>query len=149
MKELGRLNETIKNTYEHIKNKSMEGVISEHKNYLKHKFKIEINDNKNKLPAMYWIPKIHKYPVSFKFIIASPCCTLKSLSKDIFNAFKLFYQKTEIYQNKGRLWYGINKFWVIQNNKPVIKTLRNINKHKSGNIFLPLISQHYALISTQ
>ena len=35
------------------------------------------------LPVMYWIPKMHKNPITFRFIIASPACSIKPLSKDI------------------------------------------------------------------
>ena len=46
-------------------------------------------------PAMYWIPKIHRNPISFGFIVASPVCSTKPLVKDITSIFKLFYKKGE------------------------------------------------------
>ena len=84
------------------------------------------------LPTMYWIPKIHKYPVGFHFIIASPKCTVKRLSKDITSIFKSVYNQIQNYHRKSRFWSGINTFWVIQNNGPVVKTINNINKRKSA-----------------
>ena len=34
------------------------------------------------LPAIYWIPKMHKNPVSFSFIIVSQVCSIKPLSSE-------------------------------------------------------------------
>ena len=48
------------------------------------------------LPLIYWIPKMHKNPTSFRCIIASAVCSIKPLSKDITSIFKLFYKKVEI-----------------------------------------------------
>ena len=62
---------------------------------------------------MYWIPKMHKNLISFRIVIASPLCNIKSLSKDITSIFKLFYEKVERYHTKGKLGSGIKTFWTI------------------------------------
>ena len=81
---------------------------------------------------MYWIPKMHKNPISFLFIIASPVCSIKPLSKDITSIFKLFYEKVERYHTKGRLWSGVKTFWTIQNSYPVISSINKLNKCKAA-----------------
>ena len=65
-------------------------------------------------PAMYWIPKIHRNPISSSFIVASPVCSTKPLAKDITSVFKLFYKKGGKY-TKEKMWSGIKTFWNIQN----------------------------------
>ena len=35
----------------------------------------------NKLPTMYWIPKLHKNPYKSRFISASSKCSLTNISK--------------------------------------------------------------------
>ena len=82
------------------------------------------------LPVMYWIPKMHKNPISFPFVIASPVCSIKPLSKDITWIFKLFYEKVERY-TKGKVWSGIKTFWTIQNGYPVISSIAKLNKYKA------------------
>ena len=62
-------------------------------------------------PAMYWIPKIHRNPISSGFIVASPVCSTKPLAKDITSVFKLFYKKGGKYHTKGKMWSGIKTFW--------------------------------------
>ena len=44
------------------------------------------------LAVMYWIPKMYKNAASFRFIIASPVCNIKPLSKDTTSILKLFYE---------------------------------------------------------
>ena len=125
-------NINLKNsTYELLKSHTKEEIIKSHKTFLA-KYKLEINNNMEILPSIYWLPKIHKTPVGFRFIIASPKCSLKPLAKDITALFKLFYKKVERYHCKGRVWSGIKKFWVIQNNKPVTTSIEKLNKRNSA-----------------
>ena len=51
---------------------------------------------------MYWIPKMYTNAVSFRFIIASPVCNIKPLSKDITSILKLFYEKVEKVSYKSK-----------------------------------------------
>ena len=73
---------------------------------------------------MYWIPKMHKNQISFRFVLASPVCSIKPLSKDITLIFKLFYEKVERCHTKGKVWSGVKTFWTIQNNFPVISSIK-------------------------
>ena len=97
-------NQDGNNTCTFISNKTKDQIIKEHKlNLSKHK--INLANNMQHLPVMYWIPKMHKNPVSFHFIIASPVCSIKLLSKDITSVFKFFYEKVERY-HKGKSMIG-------------------------------------------
>ena len=119
------------NTYTFINNKTKDKIIKEHKLYLS-KHKINLTNNMQDLPVMYWIPKMHKNPVSFRFIIASPVCSIKPLSKDITSMFKLFYEKVKRFPTKGKVWSGIETFWTIQNSYPVISNISKLNKTKAA-----------------
>ena len=46
---------------------------------------------------------MHKNPIGFCFIIASPVCRIKPLSKDITSIFKLFYEKVKRYHTKVKV----------------------------------------------
>ena len=66
------LNLDDNNTYTFINNKIKGQRIKEHKLYLsKHKINLTSNMQED-LHVMCWIPKMHKNPISFRFIIASP-----------------------------------------------------------------------------
>ena len=99
-------------------------IIAEHKLY-PFKHKINLVNNMQDLPVTYWIPKMHKNPISFRFIIPSPVGSIKPLSKDITSIFKLLYEKVKRYHTKEKVWSGIRTFWTIQNSYPVILALIN------------------------
>ena len=61
------------------------------------------------LLGIYQIPKMHKNPIRFRFIIASPVCSIKPLPKDITTILKLLYEKVERYHTKGKVWSGIKR----------------------------------------
>ena len=118
-------------TYHQIHNLDKKQIIKEHKTFLK-KLKIQLKQNMESLPLMYWVPKMHKNPVGFRFIIASPQCTLKHLAKDLTAIFRLLYKKVEKYNQKGKVWSGVNKFWIIQNTKPIIQSINNLNRRNAA-----------------
>ena len=118
------------NTYTFISNKTKDQIIKEHKLYLS-KHKINLANNMQDLPVIHWIPNMHKNPISFRFIIPCPICSIKPLSKDITSIFKLFYEKVERYHTEGKVWSGIKTFWTIQNSYPVISSINKLNKHKA------------------
>ena len=105
-------NQDDNNTYAFINNKTKDQIIKEHKLYLS-KHKINLDNNMQDLPVMYWISKMHKNPIIFRFIIPCPVWSIKPLSKGITSIFKLFYKKVKRY-TKGKLWSGIRTFWTIQ-----------------------------------
>ena len=126
-------NQDDNNTYVFINNKTKNQIINKHKLHLS-KHKSNLANNMQDFPVMYWIPKMHKNAISFCFIIASPVCSIKPLSKDITSIFKLFYEKVERYHTKGKVWSGIKTFWTIQNSYPVISSINKLNKRKTAKI---------------
>ena len=95
-------NQDDNNTCTFINNKTKDQIIKEHKLYL-FGHKINLPNNMQDLPVMYWTRKMHKNPISFRFIIASPVCSIKPFSKEITSIFKLFYEKVERYLTKGKV----------------------------------------------
>ena len=92
-------------------------------------FKLKNTDGSNVLPKMYWIPKMHKDPIKFRFIVAAVKCSLKPLAKTITNILKRFYKQIETYNLKSKYYSGgINTFWVVQDKEPVLKAIKKINK---------------------
>ena len=52
-----------------------QGLLSNHLNDLPVKFSVCVNDGQDKLPTMYWLPKLHKKPYKARFIAKSSSCT--------------------------------------------------------------------------
>ena len=57
-------------TYSKIEQFSPDDIRQDQTDMLE-KFNITVEDNMKTLPDMYWIPKLHRIPVKFRFIIAS------------------------------------------------------------------------------
>ena len=77
---------------------------------------------------------MHKNQISSRFIIASPICSIKPLSKDKTSIFKLFYEKVERYHAKGKVWSRIKTFWTIHNSYPLISSINKLSKRKAAKI---------------
>ena len=93
---------------------------------------MEVPVDNHVLPHIYWLPKLHKNPIKFRFIIAAPKCSVKPLSKAVTKILKLFHQQIEEYNKKCCYFSSVKSFWVIQNNEEVIKSIKKINKRKNA-----------------
>ena len=56
------------------------------------KHNIKLDESQQKLPFLYWIPKMHKNPSKQRYIAASHSCSTKPLSKMITYCLKLIQQ---------------------------------------------------------
>ena len=122
VKELGLCNEST-STYTRILDQSPEDIVSLHNNQLKEEFNIDVDDGMKTLPDIYWIPKLHKNPAKFRFIIASKRCTTKTLSKNLSSIFTLFQKHIETYYAKAHFYSGIKSYWIINNRNPVLRAV--------------------------
>ena len=55
---------------------SSEDIVNTHDTFMK-SLSIELSDDDNKLPYLYWTPKLHKSPVRHRFIAGYSKCTTK------------------------------------------------------------------------
>ena len=131
LKELGMIG-LPSNTYRLVNSRDKNNIINSTVHDMTQQFSLNIPENMKTLPTPYWMPKMHKSPIGARFIIASKKCAVKPLSKNITAAFKLLYKSVEKYHSKSKTYSGINSFWVIQNNKPVIDTLNKLSNRKAA-----------------
>ena len=79
---------------------------------------------KDKLPTMYWLPKLHKRPYKARFIANSSSCTTTELSKlltSCLTAIKshvIRYCET-VYETSNKNW-----FWSIKNSGELLNKLK-------------------------
>ena len=95
-------------------------------------FRIKTDDDFKHIPSIYCLPKMHKTPIKFRFIISSKFCTSKKLSKYVAVVFAHLLQQIEHYHAKSYFFSGIKSFWIIQNNKPLLDSITKINKRKNA-----------------
>ena len=130
LNELGIINNDNL-TYQHLQS-SQENIIHNQKETLRNVFGLDVNQENEYLLQIYWLPKMHKNPIEFRFIIAAPKCPIKPLSKSITSIFKLFYSQIETSNKKNHFYSGVETFWIVQNNEPVINSINKLNSRKRG-----------------
>ena len=131
LEELGLIGAST-STYTAINNCSTDDIVQQHTAELKQKFNITVGDDMSTLPDIYWIPKLHKNPVKFRFIIASKQCTTKSLSKDVSSIFSLFQKQIATYHKKTHYFSGIKSYWIVNDRGPVLDAIKKSVARKSA-----------------
>ena len=86
-----------------------------HCNHLALKFSVWVKERQDRLPTMYWLPKLHKIPYKARFIANSSSCTTTELSKlltSCLTAVKIHVIRycEKVYERSGK-----NLFWSIKN----------------------------------
>ena len=56
-------------------------VVNSHSNEIPNKFAVYVKERQDRLPTMYWLPKLHKRPYKARFIANSSSCTTTEISK--------------------------------------------------------------------
>ena len=112
---------------------------------LKEKFNLNVPENDKKLPRVYWMSKLHKNPIKFRFIIAATSCSIKPLSKALAKIFKLFFRQVQTYNTKSYFYSSVKTFWVIQNND-VIECIKKLNKRGT---FRPMSTFDFSTLYTK
>ena len=52
-----------------------------HSNEIPNKFDVNVKERQDRLPTIYWVPKLHKIPYKARFIANSSSCTATKISK--------------------------------------------------------------------
>ena len=97
-------------TYEKVTVSTLEKIIEIGVAKLSKKFGLNVPEESERLPHIYWLPKLHKNLVKFRFITAAPNCSVKPLSKAITKSFKLFYRQIEKYNAKSYCFSYVKTF---------------------------------------
>ena len=128
LQEVGLCN-TTSNTYS-LDSSSAVDVVNTNIDFCK-SFNLEVPDRLKSLPFMYWTPKMHYSPSRARFIVASASCSTKPLSKAVSMIFKKIFKQIENFHRKSTFYKNYNRFWVIENSKPLLECLDKLN-HGSG-----------------
>ena len=88
---------------------------------------VDVEHKQDKLPTMYWIPKLHKNPYKARFIANSSSCTTTNLSKLLTSCLTAVKDHIIKYCNKAYENSGVNLYWSIKNSSDVLKKLQNNN----------------------
>ena len=99
-------------------------IVDNHSIDITAKFAVGIKDNQDKLPMLYWLPKLHKRPykhVSLQILVHVRLLFVHTSCLTAIKRHCIAYYDT-VYERDG-----INNFWSIKNSNEVL------NKFKSNN----------------
>ena len=112
-------------TYEHNRLDET-SIVDRHRFHMAAKFGVFVDEDHSRLPTIYWLPKLHKWPYKSRFISYSISCTTTDLS--ILLTFCLTAIKnhvikycTIVYERNGK-----NLFWSIKNSGKILNKLMSI-----------------------
>ena len=77
-------------------------------------FGVKAKENQDKVPTLYWLPKLHKKPYKARFIANSSSCTTTELSKLLTSCLTAIKKHVIKYCEKVYERSGKNLFWSIK-----------------------------------
>ena len=106
--------------------KDEQSVVYSHLNEIPNKFVVDVKERQDRLPTMYWLPKLHKRPYKARFIANSSSCTTTELSKLLTSCLTAIKAKVIKYCETVYERSGKNMFWPIKNSGEVLSKLKDI-----------------------
>ena len=97
-------------------------VINNHIFHNATRFAVNVNEDQERLPTFYWLPKLHK---KARFIANSSSCTTTELSKLLTSYLTTIKNHVIKYCEKVYERSGKNLFWSIKNSCEVLNKLKS------------------------
>ena len=122
--------ETLSDTYEEI-----EENVEEVMDYLKKESNllgILVDKGFNELPSIHATIKMHKDPIKFRYIIGSRFGVMKPAAKLLVEVLKLVMITHRRYCDKIKLFTGVERNWIINNNLGFIEDIERVNRRNAA-----------------
>ena len=84
-----------------------------------------VDKDHSKLPAIYWLPKLHKWPHKSRFIAYSGSCTTTELSILLTSCLTAIKNHVIKYCTTVYEMFGKNLFWSIKNSGEILNKLQS------------------------
>ena len=107
-------------------------VVYSHSNEIPNKFVVYVKERQDRLPTMYWLPKLHKRPYKARFIANSSSCTTTELSKLLTSCLTAIKAKVIKYCETVYERPGKNMFWPIKHSGEILSKLKDICYHATS-----------------
>ena len=106
--------------------KDEKSVVYSNLNEIPNKCVVDVKERQDRLPTMYWLPKLHKRPYKARFLANSSSCTTTELSKLLTSCLTAIKAKVIKYCGAVYERSGKNMFWPIKNSGEVLSKLKDI-----------------------
>ena len=126
VKELGIKNVNISNpTYIPIDD-SFKTIVKSHNQFIT-SVGLEMSEEDQNLPYLYWTPKLHKSPYKHRFIAGSSKCTTKDLSCLLTKVLSTIKDGLMRYCNTKTSRNGVNNMWILKNSTSLLSSLDQLD----------------------
>ena len=126
VKELGINNVNISNpTYIPIDD-SLETIMKSHNQFIT-SVGLEMSEEDQNLPYLYWTPKLHKSPYKHRFIAGSSKCTTKDLSCLLTKVLSTIKDGLVRYCYTKTSCNGVNNMWILNNSTSLLSSLDQLD----------------------
>ena len=109
-------------------------------------FAVKVKEGQDKLPTLYWLPKLHKRPYKARFIANSSSCTTTELSRFLTSCLTAIRKHVIKYCDKVYERSGKNLFWSIKNSNEVLNKLKPRNFCVFSSLSTYDFSTHYTTL---
>ena len=92
-------------------------VINHHMFQNATRFGVSVDEDQERLPTFYWLPKLHKQTYKSQFIANSSSCTTTRLSKLLTSCLTTIKNHVikyceKVYERSGKIFFGQSKIHV-------------------------------------
>ena len=126
VKELGRNNVDINNPKYIPTDDSFETIVKGHNQFIT-SVGLEISEEDQNLPYLYWTPKFHKSPYKHQFIAGSSKCMTKDLSCLLTKVLSTIKDGLVRYCNTKNSRNGVNNMWILKNSTSLLSSLDQLD----------------------
>ena len=95
-------------------------IVDGHGSHTALHFSVKAEENQEKVPTLYWLPKLHNKPYKARFIVNSSSCTTTELSKLLTSCLTAVQKHVIKYCEKVYERSGKNIFWFIKNSGEIL-----------------------------
>ena len=118
-------------TYEHNRLDET-AIVDRHRCHMAAKFRLFVDNDQRTLPALYWLPKLHKWPYKSRFIAKFSTCTTTELSILLTSCLTSIKNHVIIYCTTVYEKNGKNLFWSNKNSGKILNKLKSRGFLASG-----------------
>ena len=95
---------------------------------------LEMSEEDQNLPYLYWTPKLHKSPYKHRFIAGSSKCMTKDLSCLLTKVLSTIKDGLVRYCNTKSSRNGVNNMWILKNSTSLLSSLDQLDVHTATSV---------------
>ena len=112
---------------------SFETIVKSHNQFIT-SVELEMSEEHQNLPYLYWTPKLHKSPYKHQFIAGSSKCTTKDLSCLLTKLLSTIKDGLVRYCNTKTSRNGVNAMWILKNSTSLLSSLQQLDVHTATSV---------------